>query len=146
MESNYKNNINKIYNVGIYLRLSKEDEEHTTVSQSILNQKDFLTTYAIENGFNIIDYYIDDGYSGTNFDRPDFKRLIEDIEKGRINTVITKDLSRLGRDYIMTGHYIEKYFPEKNIRYIAVNDNIDTYIEDNNDMTPFKSVIKDTRC
>ena len=143
LENSYSSNIGKIYNVGIYLRLSREVEENKEVSQSIVNQKDFLTTYAIENEFNIIDYYIDDGYSGTNFDRPAFQRMIADIEKGKINTVITKDLSRLGRDYIMTGHYIEKYFPSKNVRYIAVNDGIDSYIENSNDMTPFKAVIND---
>ena len=132
-----------IYNAGLYLRLSREDEESTAISESIINQKDFLTEYAISNSINIIDYYIDDGYSGTNFDRPDFNRMIEDIEKGRINTVITKDLSRLGRDYISTGHYIEKYFPSKNVRYIAINDGVDTYVENNNDMTPFKAVIND---
>ena len=136
-------NRNRIHNAGIYLRLSREDEDNTAVSQSIVNQKDFLTNYAAENGFNIVGYYIDDGYSGTNFDRPGFKRLIEDIEKGLVNTVITKDLSRLGRDYIMTGHYIEKYFPSKNVRYIAVNDGIDTYVETSNDITPFKAVIND---
>ena len=143
LEMNYTSNSNKIFDTGIYSRLSREDEETTAVSQSIINQKDFLTEYAVENGFNIIDYYIDDGYSGTTFDRPDFIRLIADIEKGRINTVITKDLSRLGRDYIMTGHYIEKYFPSKDVRYIAVNDGIDTYTGDNDDITPFKSVIND---
>ena len=140
-ENNYTSG--KIYNAGLYLRLSREDEDSSSQSQSIVNQKDFLTAYAIENGFNIIDYYIDDGYSGTNFDRPDFKRLTEDIEKGRINAVITKDLSRLGRDYIETGHYIEKYFPSKNVRYIAVNDSIDTHIENDSDITPFKAVIND---
>ena len=139
--NNYTNG--GIYNAGLYLRLSREDEEHTAVSQSIINQKDFLTGYAIQHGINIVDYYIDDGYSGTNFERPDFKRLIDDIENGRINTVITKDLSRLGRDYITTGHYIEKYFPSKNVRYIAVNDGVDTYIENSTDMTPFKAVIND---
>lgn len=89
LESNYKNNSNKIFNAGIYLRLSREGEENTAFSQSILNQKDFLTTYAIDNGFNIIDCYIDDGYSGTNFDRPDFNRMIDDIEKGRIYYSVT---------------------------------------------------------
>ena len=133
LESNYKNTSNKRYNVGIYLRLSREDKENAAVSQSIVNQKDFLTAYAVENGFNIVDYYIDDGYSGTTFDRPDFNRLIGDIEKGLINTVITKDLSRLGCDYIMTGHYLERYFPSKDIRYIAVNDGIDTFTGTNDD-------------
>ena len=142
LENNYKSHGSKTYNTGIYLRLSREDET-TGQSQSIINQKDYLTTYAIENGFNIIDYYTDDGYSGTNFDRPDFQRMIEDIEQGKINAVITKDLSRLGRDYIGTGHYIEKYFPSKKVRYIAVNDSIDTYVEDSTDMTPFKAVIND---
>jgi len=132
-----------IYTAGLYLRLSREDEDNTEVSQSIINQKDFLTEYAITNGLNIIDYYIDDGYSGTNFDRPDFNRLIEDIENKRINTVVTKDLSRLGRDYIMTGYYIEKYFPSKNVRYIAITDGVDSYVENSNDMTPFKAVIND---
>ena len=94
LEMNYTSNSNKIFDTGIYSRLSREDEETTAVSQSIINQKDFLTEYAVENGFNIIDYYIDDGYSGTTFDRPDFIRLIADIEKGRINTVITKDVTR----------------------------------------------------
>ena len=141
--NNSKNNT-KVYNAGIYLRLSREDEENISQSQSIVNQKDFLTRYAIENCFKIADYYIDDGYSGTNFDRPEFQRMIADIEKGRINAVITKDLSRLGRDYIETGRYLEKYFPSKKVRYIAVNDNIDTYEDNgNNDMTPFKAVIND---
>jgi len=143
MENSYKTNGRKSCNAGLYLRLSKEDEENTVVSQSIINQKDFLTTYAIENAINIVDYYIDDGYSGTSFDRPDFNRLIEDIEKGRINTVITKDLSRLGRDYITTGHYMEKYFPSKNVRYIAINDGIDTEVESTSDITPFKAVLND---
>ena len=138
------NNRGKIYNAGLYVRLSREDEESASVSQSIVNQKDFLTAYAVEHAFDIIDYYIDDGYSGTSFERPGFKRMIEDIEGGKINTVITKDLSRLGRDYIMTGHYIEKYFPSKKVRYIAVNDGVDTYVESSNDMTPFKNILNET--
>lgn len=136
--SNYK-----IFNTGIYLRLSRDDGNNS-VSESILNQKSFLIQYVIQNGFNLVDVYIDDGYSGTNFDRPDFKRMIADIESKKINCVVTKDLSRLGRDYIMTGHYLERYFPENQVRYIAVNDGIDTYEENNNnDMSPFKAVIND---
>ena len=132
----------KIFNAGIYLRLSQEDEKQGQ-SESIGNQKDFITRYVIEQGWNIIDTYIDDGYSGLNFDRPDFKRMIADIESGRINLVITKDLSRLGRDYIDTGYYLERYFPAKNVRYIAINDGIDTFVQSgNNDMSPFKAVIK----
>ena len=87
-------------------------------------------------------YYIDDGYSGLNFERPAFKRLINDIEKGLINLVITKDLSRLGRDYLQTGQYTEQYFPLNNVRYIVVNVGVDTLI-DNNDITSFKNILND---
>ncbi len=142
---NYFKDINdfKVYNTGIYLRLSKEDEI-TGQSESISNQKDFITSYVLEQGWNIIEVYIDDGFSGLNFDRPGFKKLISDIENKKINLVITKDLSRLGRDYIDTGYYIERYFPQMNIRYIALNDGIDTFENTaNNDMSPFKSVIND---
>ncbi len=133
----------KNYNVALYLRLSREDEG-TVQSESIINQKNYLTRYVLQKNWNLVDVYIDDGYTGTNFDRPDFKRMISDIESKRINLVITKDLSRLGRDYIETGYYIERYFPERNIRYIALNDSIDTFANNsNNDMSPFKSVIND---
>jgi len=133
-----------IYNAAIYCRLSREDENNTPQSESIKNQVDFLTRYVIERGWNITGTYTDDGYTGTNFDRPDFKRMLEDIEEGKVNLVITKDLSRLGRDYIETGRYMEKYFPEKKVRYIAVNDGIDTFEDSgSNDMSPFKSVIND---
>ena len=100
------------FNVGIYLRLSRDDEG-STISESIINQRDFLIKY-VKNQPNwvLTDIYQDDGYTGTNFNRPDFIRLKQDIEAGKINLVITKDLSRLGRDYIDTGYYIEKYFPE----------------------------------
>ncbi len=133
----------KIFNVGMYLRLSREDDL-SGVSESIQNQKDFLTRYVTQNGWNLAGVYADDGYSGTNFERPEFQRLLADIEAGRVNCVVTKDLSRLGRDYILTGHYLEKYFPEKRVRYIAVNDGIDTFEDNsNNDMSPFRSVIND---
>lgn len=136
--SNYK-----IFNTAIYLRLSRDDGTEQE-SESIQNQKSFLTQYVVKNGFNLVDIYIDDGWSGTNFDRPDFQRLLADIKNGRINCVITKDLSRLGRDYIMTGHYLERYFPQHNVRYIAVNDGVDTFEDSaNNDMTPFKAVFND---
>ena len=131
------------FNAGIYLRLSRDDgTEHE--SESIQNQKAFLLQYAAQNQIYVADIYTDDGYSGINYDRPDFKRMLSDIENGRINCVITKDLSRLGRDYIMTGHYLERYFPQHNVRYIAVNDGVDTYRENtNNDMTPFRAVFND---
>ena len=92
------------YNVGIYIRLSQEDEDKAhkreSESESVLNQRSLIMNYLRDNGFVLTDEYVDDGYSGTNFDRPSFKRLLEDIENGKINCVITKDLSRLGRDYI----------------------------------------------
>jgi DNA invertase Pin-like site-specific DNA recombinase len=131
------------YNAALYLRLSKEDEINKQ-SESIINQRDFLTGYVLEQGWNIAGIYIDDGFSGLNFDRPDFKRMLADIEKKNINLVITKDLSRLGRDYIDTGYYLERYFPTKNVRYIALNDGIDTMADMiNNDISPFKAVIND---
>jgi len=142
---NYSGGLNdtETYSVGIYLRLSKEDEI-AGQSESISNQRDFITSYVLEQGWDIYDFYIDDGYSGLNFDRPAFKRMISDIENKKINLVITKDLSRLGRDYIDTGNYIERYFPQRNVRYIALNDGIDTFASSaNNDMSPFKSVIND---
>jgi len=131
--------------VALYLRLSREDDDGKEgQSESIKNQRDFLIKYANENHFEITDIYIDDGYTGTNFDRPEFQRMRKDIESGKVNTVLTKDLSRLGRDYIMTGHYIEIYFPSRNVRYIAVNDGIDTFSAGQlSDMTPFKAVFND---
>ena len=132
------------YLVGIYIRLSREDDDKIGESQSIINQKSLLLQYIQENHLKLVDIYIDDGFSGTSFDRPGFNRLIHDIEIGKINMVITKDMSRLGRDYIETGRYIEKYFPEHNIRYIAVTDNIDTFIDGtNNDIAPFKAIMND---
>ena len=133
---------NKLNNVAIYCRLSKDDGTSND-SISIQNQKDVLTEYAIDNGWNIYDYYIDDGFSGTNFDRPSFQRLLNDIENGHIQIVITKDLSRLGRNYLQTGYYTEEYFPLKKIRYIAVNDNFDTINEDGNEIVPFKNLINE---
>ncbi|MCL2173098.1 MAG: recombinase family protein [Candidatus Bathyarchaeota archaeon] len=131
------------YNAALYLRLSKEDEINKQ-SESITNQRDFLTKYVLEQGWNIAGVYIDDGYSGLNYDRPDFKRMLADIEKKNINLVITKDLSRLGRDYIDTGYYLERYFPTQNVRYVALNDGIDTMADMiNNDISPFKAVIND---
>lgn len=132
------------YNVGIYIRLSREDEDKPKISESVTNQKSLLLQYIKENNLRLYDIYIDDGYTGTNFDRPEFKRLINDIELKRVNMVITKDMSRLGRDYIGTGELVEKYFPEHNVRYIAVTDNIDTYLDStNNDIAPFKAIMND---
>lgn len=132
-----------VFDAGLYLRLSRDDG-NVGESESIQNQKTFLMKFAVDNGFNLVDIYIDDGWSGLNYERPEFKRMIADIEGGKINCVITKDLSRLGRDYIMTGHYLERYFPEHGIRYIAVNDGVDTASNNtSNDMTPFRAVFND---
>lgn len=103
-----------------------------------------MQRYVKENNLTLIKEYVDDGISGTTFDRPSFNEMLQDIENGIINMVITKDLSRLGRDYIKTGHYIENYFPQNNIRYVAITDGIDTYIDStNNDITPFKAIMND---
>ena len=135
-----------IFRVAIYIRLSKEDLDKTgdTDSLSVNNQKSVLMEYVKKNGYTLVDVYIDDGYTGTNFDRPAFKKMIKDIEDGNVDMVITKDLSRLGRDYIATGEYVEKYFPLHNIRYVALLDGIDTFLDScNNDIAPFKAVIND---
>lgn len=116
------------YNAGIYIRLSQEDKnkKYESDSESIINQKEILKDYCLKNGFNLIDEYVDDGYSGTNFDRPGFIRLIEDIKNKKINLVVVKDLSRLGRDHVMTGYYIETYFPDNKIRFISIVENYDS--------------------
>ncbi len=127
----------------MYIRLSREDGDKQE-SESIGNQRKILQRYIKENNLTLIKEYIDDGISGTTFNRPGFNELLKDIENKSINMVITKDLSRLGRDYIKTGEYIENYFPEKNIRYVAITDGIDTYIDStNNDITPFKAIMND---
>jgi len=130
------------FDVGIYTRLSRDDNNGNLESMSIGNQKQILSDYVKEKGWNVTEIYIDDGYSGTNFDRPDFKRMLKDIEKGRINCVITKDLSRLGRNYSMTGYYTDEYFAENNVRYIAINDGVDT-MGNNNDFAAFHNVINE---
>ena len=111
--------------VGIYARLSKDDERNGE-SLSIEKQKLILEKYVTEQGWNLIDEYIDDGYSGTTFDRPGVQRLLEDAKCGRINTIIVKDLSRFGRNYIQVGQYTDYIFPMYDIRFIALNDNVDT--------------------
>ena len=129
------------YSVAIYCRLSVDDGTNLE-SMSIASQKTMLTEYVKKQGWKLSDIYVDDGYSGVNFERPDFQRMIHDIELGRINFVIVKDLSRLGRNYIMCGQYTEIYFPEKNVRFIALNDGIDT-LYSNNDIAPFKNILND---
>ena len=135
---------NKTYKAGAYLRLSIEDDNKEDESVSIKNQRAFIKDYATRNNIEIFDYYVDDGYSGGNFDRPGFKRLINDINSGIIDCVITKDMSRLGREFIETGNYVFKYFPEHNVRYIAILENYDTLNPNGaEDILPFKAVIND---
>lgn len=130
------------YDVGIYCRLSRDDHNGTLESMSIANQRQVLVDYVTEKGWTLRDCYIDDGYSGTNFDRPDFKRMIHDAEIGKIDCIITKDLSRLGRNYVEAGYYTEEYFIEHDIRFIAINDGIDT-MHDNNDIAAFHHVLNE---
>ena len=130
------------YDVGIYCRLSRDDHNGTLESMSIANQRQVLVDYVTEKGWTLRDCYIDDGYSGTNFDRSDFKRMIHDAEIGKIDCIITKDLSRLGRNYVEAGYYTEEYFIEHDIRFIAINDGIDT-MHDNNDIAAFHHVLNE---
>ena len=131
--------LNKI--TALYCRLS-QDDMLAGESNSITNQKDILLKYAQDNHLPNPEFYVDDGWSGTTFKRPDFQRLIADMESGKIGIVITKDLSRLGRDYLMTGQYIEIIFPEHDVRYIAINDNVDT-MRNIDDMMVFRNVFND---
>ena len=131
------NAVRTLDNVAIYCRLSREDGDDEE-SLSIHNQKSALTSYVKEHGWNIYDYYVDDGVSGTTFNRPQFNRMIADIERGNINIVITKDLSRFGRNYIYSGFFLEEFFPNNNVRFIAVQD-CDSDKKDY-DMVPFKNI------
>ena len=126
----------------LYCRLSQEDglEE----SNSITNQKSTLLRYTQDNGFSNPQFYVDDGVSGTTFERDGFKTMMNDIEAGKVGIVITKDLSRLGRDYLKTGEYIEIIFPDYDVRYIAINDNVDT-LKSENELMAFKNIFKNTR-
>jgi len=130
-----------IYDAAIYCRLSSEDESRSD-SVSIQNQKTMLTKFVTDNNWHIAGCYVDDGVSGTTFEREGFKRMLEDIEQGKINMVVTKDLSRLGRDYLKTGYYTDVYFPDNDVRYIALNDGIDTLKKDN-DIAPFKNILNE---
>ena len=120
----------KTFNTALYIRLSREDGDNLE-SESITNQRDLLHLFLEKTKEKLvyIDEYVDDGFTGSNFDRPSWKRLMRDLENGKVNTIITKDLSRMGRDYISMGEYIERIFPERGIRYIAINDDIDTLHE-----------------
>lgn len=125
--------------IAIYCRLSKEDGNNESLS--IINQKKILKEYVEKNLSSNYSYYIDDGYSGTNFNRPSFKKMINDINDGKINVVVVKDLSRLGRNYIHVGLLTEDYFVKKNVRFIAINDGYDSNLE--NEFAPFKNIINE---
>ncbi len=125
----------------IYCRLSKDDDKQGE-SESIKSQRDMLERFCEEKGFEVVAIYQDDGYTGLNTNRPDFLRMIKAIERGQIDIVVTKDLSRLGRNYLDTGELIEKFFPKNNVRYIALNDNVDTF-DDENEITPFKNILNE---
>lgn len=126
----------------LYCRLSKDDGTNNE-SMSISTQRTMLKDYAKRNGFLNCQFYVDDGYSGTNYDRPAFRQLIEDIQDGEVSTLITKDLSRLGRNYLETGTYIEVFFPNHNVRYIAINDGVDSIDNAQMDITPFRNIINE---
>ena len=125
----------------LYCRLSRDDGKECE-SNSISNQKKMLKQKAKEYGFQNVKYYVDDGYTGTNFNRPGFQSLLDDIEMGYISVVMVKDLSRLGRDYVAVGHYTDIYFPDHNIRFIAINDLVDSD-EGENEIAPFKNVMNE---
>ena len=134
----------KHYIAGLYFRLSQEDERQGE-SVSIDNQRSMLRKYAEEHGFEIHDEYIDDGVSGTTFDRPDVQRLLDDAKAGIINTIIVKDLSRFGRNYIEVGQYVDYVFPAFGIRFIAIQDNVDTENRDSNamEMMPIMNIFNE---
>ena len=126
----------------LYCRLSVDDELNGE-SNSITHQKEMLEEYAQKNNFYNIKFYVDDGYSGTSFNRPAFKELIKNIDSGIVGTVIVKDMSRLGRDYLKVGYYSEVYFGEAGVHFIAVNDNVDNTIENDSDFTPFRNIMNE---
>ncbi|MCI9433291.1 MAG: recombinase family protein [Oscillospiraceae bacterium] len=138
------NRKNKFTNTvtALYCRLSIEDGRENE-SMSIQNQKALLKDFAEKSGLLDYEYYVDDGYTGRNFNRPAFQRMIADIEAGKVKCVVTKDLSRLGRNYIEAGSYIEVFFPRHNVRYIAVTDGVDSVNRQEMDITPFKNILND---
>ena len=143
----------KIWSVAEYIRLSQEDSdtgEDKQESNSITSQKALLNEFIEEyDDLIVYDCYVDDGYTGTDFNRPGFQRLLEDMRKGNINCVLVKDLSRLGRNYIEVGNYIEQIFPLFNVRFIAINDSVDSFknpTSTNTILVPFKNLINDEYC
>lgn len=150
----------KQFYAAMYLRLSKDDEDrgvkagktglNKSESNSIGNQRELIKTFLREQpDIELYDIYVDDGFSGSNFDRPEFKRMISDIEAGRVNCVVVKDLSRFGRDYIESGRYIQKIFPALSVRFIALTDHFDSISADTGESSivlPVKNFINDSYC
>lgn len=126
----------------LYERLSRDDELQGE-SNSISNQKKYLEDYARQNGFRNIRHFTDDGYTGTNFNRPGFRRLMEEVDAGHVAIVIVKDMSRFGRNYLQVGFYTEIQFPEKGVRFIAINNNVDSDNPTDNDFTPFLNIMNE---
>ena len=132
---------NSIGITALYCRLSRDDGADGD-SNSISNQKRMLSKYAKEHGFDNTRFYVDDGYTGTNFNRPGFLKMLEDMDAGYVSTLIIKDMSRLGRDYLQSGYYTESYFPDRNIRFIAINDGVDS-INGDNEFIPFRNIMNE---
>ena len=126
----------------LYERLSRDDEQ-AGESNSIQNQKKYLEEYARQHGLRNIRHFYDDGYSGTNFNRPGFAALLEEVEAGRVETLVVKDLSRFGRNYLQVGYYTEILFPKKGVRFIAINNNVDSATPQDNDFTPFLNIMNE---
>ena len=126
----------------LYERLSRDDEQ-VGESNSIQNQKMYLEEYARQHGMRNIRHFSDDGYSGTNFNRPGFNALLEEIEAGHVAVLIVKDLSRFGRNYLQVGYYTEVVFPKKGIRFIAINNSVDSANPSDNDLTPFLNIMNE---
>ena len=140
---NRQSNIAKAEKItALYCRLSRDDELQGD-SNSIVHQKAMLQKYADDNGFRNTQFFVDDGFSGTNFDRPDFQRLITEIENGNVATLIVKDMSRFGRDYLKVGYYTEIVFPEADVRFIAINNGVDSESKQDSDFTPFLNIINE---
>ncbi len=125
----------------LYTRLSRDDDMQGD-SNSIINQKKLLAKYAKDHHFGNTKVYVDDGFTGTNFNRPGFQEMLEDIEAGYVTTVIVKDMSRLGRNYLQVGYYTDTYFPDHNVHFIAVNDGVDSELGDD-DFSPFRNIMNE---
>jgi len=140
-----KNSPNQLRYTALYCRLSRDDGMESE-SNSISVQKTLLTKYAADHGYTVTKFYVDDGYSGANFERPGFKEMLADAEAGKIGTIIVKDMSRFGRNYLEVGYYTEKRFPTLGIRFIAVYDGVDSNDQSSNEFTPFRNIINEWYC